>query len=1086
MRPVDVSPFGRLASSVSAHRGRGLIVAAVLLGLGLLPSSAAAQLTGSNTYPNEFYAAGFAPYYDGDFRDAARQFRRAGQSGYVGVNGRWIDSICYYTMLGECLYRVGDLADALAQYDTALQIVVADPQWWSRVEFPAGIQASNSQAPARITWGSSTRSTALGSYPNSFSVMTGRLDALQAFQRGGVVDRAQFRQFDIVEIARCTALAIRRRNEILGPIAIHDPFNAQLVRALGQSGLPANHWATPFVSVPLAMALQGTGESDKAAELLASSLQIGGRFDHPLTGMALIEIGRIKTSQEKWNEAQAAFLEATYSGAAFELPDVVEEGFRGATIVHLIRRAPGVFAPLDPAATWARTRGSRPLQVALPTLAAECALNAGDTRAAGTLLDQAVGQIGRSDLGASMWAGRIAYQRAHLAFRSGNVVAGNAALADAMKYQRSSGLWLFRINLVDTFRRADGISEKVADDLYTDLLRDPTERDWRTDPMETLSVVLTPHPGPYERWFDIVVARREIDRAIDIGDRMKRHRFYSTLPLGGRDLNFRWLVAAPDDALDRESLQFRQKLLLDYSVLVDLTRRITGLEKELDALPVRPADGSPELREQKRILDELAVASTALEAALGDLALRREPSPTVFPPALPLDKVQELLGERQIVWNFIETSSGAYAAFVTKSDYAIQPLPAAAKVRTLTAKAFREMGLVDRNAAISAETLTGEGWREPLAELRELLLGERKKDFWLAFDELVIVPDGPLWYLPFEALPVEAESTEPLVDTIAIRYAPTLGTAIPFRRDASSPRPIGVLLGKVHPKDPPEAAVASFDKLHETFGDAQSFDGALPGPSSLVGALCSRWLVLDDLADRSNSPYGWSPLPAGRGRNASGTLDSWLPLPWRSADTLLLPGFRSAADSGLKNNADGNELFLACCGLMASGTRTAILARWRMGGDATQDLMVEFLATGNRGSAARRWRETVSEFRSSPLDPALETRLDVGRDPFPADRSHPLFWSGYLLMDDGRPGDAPEGEGVPDPGLPGLKLPDAPGEPLPDDAGGGAAPGGEGPGAPGGAGSAPAIPGGGAPGNGGVPNEPQNGGGNGATGRSPR
>ncbi len=49
-------------------------------------------------------------------------------------------------------------------------------------------------------------------------------------------------------------------------------------------------------------------------------------------------------------------------------------------------------------------------------------------------------------------------------------------------------------------------------------------------------------------------------------------------------------------------------------------------------------------------------------------------------------------------------------------------------------------------------------------------------------DELVIVPDGVLWYLPFEALQIDGESVgQPSTSLLAkrrIRYVPTMGLAL--------------------------------------------------------------------------------------------------------------------------------------------------------------------------------------------------------------------------------------------------------------------------------------------------------------------
>lgn len=1020
-------------------------------------------------YPNDFHYAGFAAYYEGEYRDAARTFRRASQAGYIGVNGKWIDSICYYTMLGECLYRVGDHADALVQFDAALQIAAADPTWWSRVTFPDGIQASANAAPARITWGNSSRNTRLGSFPSSMSVTTGEANLGQVLQQGGVAQRPEIRQFDVVEVARCTALAIRRRNEILGPLSLYDPSSQQLVRALRRAPNVGTHWSSPFASIPLAFALQGSGDYEQAFQLLQGSLQVGNQFDHPLTGMALIEMGRMLVAMDKLDEAQAMFLEATYAGAAWEQPDIVEEGFRGATTIHLMKKTPGLYAPLDPAVVWARTRGGRPLQVALPTLGAQCALAAGDTAAAVTLLNAAEQQIGRTDIGLTSWAARIAYGRAHAGFQSGNLAVGATNLAGAMQYQQRAGLWIFRLSMVDAFCKAGGITERVADELYSNLLREPTDQDWLVDPMETLSVVLTPHPGPYERWLAIVLERQEAERAVEIADRLKRHRFFSTLPMGGRELALRWMIGASDNALDNETLQARQKLLLAYPTLVDLTRQSDAILKSLEALPRIPEAGSEELRQQRQLLENWNETSLALEAAIGDLSLRNEPSRSVFPPLVSLAAVQERMEPGQLLWYFIETSNGAYACMVTKGEYSLEPLPNSNKIKSTLSKMLREWGLLDRNAKIKAENLTEEDWKESLAELREILLGSRPASFWDTHTEITIVPDGPLWYFPFELLPIAPDDSTPLIEKVSIRYAPTLGAAFAVRNDDRVAEPLGVVLGQLAPGVDEAVAENWFTELSERDPSAIAIRNNLPGSSALVAPLFGRILVLQD-TDVERNIYDWSPVPQTTGRNNQANLMQWMALPWRAPDTILIPGFHSAAETGARNG-DGSDIFLASCALMASGTRTAVLSRWRMAGDSSFDLMNQFLEARENQSAGSAWRSAVLATRSSDLVVDDEPRVETGRDPFPPSREHPVFWSGYIVLDDGRSVAAKaEGEDVPDPGLPGLRLPDAPAE-APGDAPRevpGGAPGGAPrdavrPGVPGGAGLPAAAAGGGRP-----------------------
>src|SRR5262245_11758591 len=128
------------------------------------PDATFAQLT-SRSAPHDGYWACFEPYLDGDFRTAGREFREAAKHGIVNmsttVGGPWIDAICYHTMIGECSYQMGDVADALDQYTAALKLFLAHRDWMLRIEFPAGIDVEHN-LKTTVTWGKSSRGTALG------------------------------------------------------------------------------------------------------------------------------------------------------------------------------------------------------------------------------------------------------------------------------------------------------------------------------------------------------------------------------------------------------------------------------------------------------------------------------------------------------------------------------------------------------------------------------------------------------------------------------------------------------------------------------------------------------------------------------------------------------------------------------------------------------------------------------------------------------------------------------------------------------------------------------------------------------------
>ena len=123
---------------------------------------------------------------------------------------------------------------------------------------------------------------------------------------------------------------------------------------------------------------------------------------------------------------------------------------------------------------------------------------------------------------------------------------------------------------------------------------------------------------------------------------------------------------------------------------------------------------------------------------------------------------------------------------------------------------------------------------------------------------------------------------------------------------------------------------------------------------------------------------------------------------------MLLPGFQSAMAGGLAKPPvrPGEELFLATTGLVVAGARTAVVSRWRMGGETGLNLMEEFLrdrsgADGDVPPACRSWQRAVDLVVREQPDVGREPRLRQSKQDVLVDSRHPFLWSGYMLVDCG-------------------------------------------------------------------------------------
>jgi tetratricopeptide (TPR) repeat protein len=347
-------------------------MSAALIAVALVASSAAAQVAGlPQSAPHGGYFVCFAPYYDGDFRNAGAAFRDAAQGRIITTaQTPWIDSICYHTMMGECSYQLGNLPDALDQYSTALKIFLANRYWLLRIDFDSQPLMPEENSKEVITWGATKRRTTLGHFPDHYSSLRGRLDNQNVLRTGGIIDPPELHPVYVTEVIRCTALALSRRRALMGPVCEHDPLTEQLVAALALRPGPPNHWSQCWVELELGLAYAEANKVPEAVQELTKSLLAVDRYDHPLTCVGLLELGRLAYEQGKYDAAITYLHEATISAAFFDRYDVMEEAFRLGAEAHLVSGQKGVYPPLVPA-TLALAKKSRPLSVSLLTSLAD-------------------------------------------------------------------------------------------------------------------------------------------------------------------------------------------------------------------------------------------------------------------------------------------------------------------------------------------------------------------------------------------------------------------------------------------------------------------------------------------------------------------------------------------------------------------------------------------------------------------------------------------------------------------------------------------------------------------------------------------
>ena len=984
---------------------RAIPAAACALLLALLAAQPVAAQMGEDI-PGGSYWAAVDALYRGDYRDAERGLRRETQRGVQTTQARWIDSICYHSMLGEVLYQQGRNAEALTEFDQACRLLLAYPDWLLRVRFQDQPRPDANLARRTPPWGRSDRQATLGHFPSTMLVGTGQFDQSQVYREGGVVQTPQFWRIHVMEIVRTSALAIRRRNEILGPLGQYDRLSKELAEVFSRGGLaPPNHWSNVWVDLQLGLAQAGLGRNQEALTHLSRAMLVDGRYDHPLTSAALLEQGRLALAGGDHRNATRLLAEASFSAYYFENWDVLTEALWLGWTNHMAAGGQGIYPPLPIAAEWARVNRLDHVNVKLRLAEAESWLWLDQLPQATAALEDAARRMGKMRTGLA--AIHHLYLQALVQLRQGQFGPGGHDLYEALTAQSQASLRNFQIYRTNEMIDAGALQPRIAETLYAKLLGDPTPADWTLRPLDTLAVTKTPHDEAFDRWFMAALDRENAPLALDVSEQAKRRRFLVALPLGGRLLALRTILETPPNQLPSDASLQRQQLLNASPAYRDLAAAGSQLEQQLQSDPLL-AQGD---LGNKALAGRFAAWNKNAEARehiLLQIAVSRLPAAMLFPPLHNAQELQQALADGEALVVFHTAAGNLYGFLVTSGGVDIWQPGDQRRLPAALAAMLRDLGNYSANRTIAFEELQDEKWRASSTTMYEALFANSRLDPRKA-TSLIFVPDGLVWHLPFEALALPAFPGDPptlLADRMLVRYGPTaalaVGDARPFRRV----RHTGISVSKYGPEDA-DGADKAWQQLAKVVEGPLRLPSPLPQPGFLVAPLLDELIALDPVEFEPDQPLGWSPLPRARSRDAD-SLENWMALPYGGPERVVLTGFPTAAEQGLKgarrggarSQPPGQEMFQALCGLMSTGARTILITRWRTGGRTNLDLVSEFVRELPHLPAPEAWQRSVLLARETPLDPQLEPRLKRPDEAVePPQATHPFFWAGYLLVD---------------------------------------------------------------------------------------
>ncbi|CAA7611965.1 Tetratricopeptide repeat domain protein [Candidatus Terasakiella magnetica] len=266
----------------------------------------------------------------------------------------------------------------------------------------------------------------------------------------------------------------------------------------------------------------------------------------------------------------------------------------------------------------------------------------------------------------------------------------------------------------------------------------------------------------------------------------------------------------------------------------------------------------------------------------------------------------------------------------------------------------------------------------PLAKALHARLMEPLADL-LTGDRLLVVPHGPLHYLPFAAL---HDGRGFLVERRSIRILPAAGV-MPYLdgRPVSSGKTL--LVGN------PDAGNPDLD-LEFAQKEVEAIHKIVPGSTLLLRKEASKTAVKRSAANfsrlhfashgkfRPDSPLASGLLLAREGDEGGMLTVSELYGLSLKADLVTL----SACETGLGAIESGDDVVGLTRGFLFAGARTIVSSLWSVDDEATKDLMVGFysgLAKAGKRDALRLAQMAVK-----------------------AKHSHPYYWAAFQLTGDGR------------------------------------------------------------------------------------
>lgn len=987
-----------------------LAVWAILTGLtaggtGVSSAQAPAVNVASSELPRPDYYIARDLFDSAQMQDATEgfqsAFRRARQIGQQ----RWIDSIPPLVMLGECYYQQGSIAMAMEQYDAALVLALANPNWIDQIVVPNGVLPTTNAVNKKINWGTSSRNRPLAVISESIQVAVDPTAAQPLPNGGAVAPVSMVTRLDVAEVLRTLAIALWRRSQYLGPLAQHSPLTEPLVQLFAKPPQQNTPWLNASWKILYGLALIGSRDQQTARSLLVAGSSIGDQFDYYLTPISLLALSQLETANANPPAALANLQDAALIAAAFDQFDMLGEALAQMAGIATATRRVDLLAPLQGAIAWTQTR-SRHAFVTLSAAAAELALAAGNLSAFDTLVKQtnSVLRMRQKQISLPRVLAQASFVAAQFAFSQNNSVVGLENLDTAISLMRGnqrSGTatrFVFQTQMALELVQRGTLGVLEGEQILGQLLSEPTAADWMVFPIECLTHITTASLPAYEHWLEFAVRRGTKEEIVARMDRLQRQRLYEALPLGGR--LFSWRQATSGDVrleLPKSVQASLQSATQENPAITTVPAQMNLLLRDLRAQPIAVDDRQLTI-ESKRKATELARLAESFENQLANLALKRWPLDRFAPVRGSLEGVRQVIGDDDLMITWVESDKSLLGMAIGKNTEEVWKIDERDVVLRQLQQLLTSVGSTGQSKRDEQEVR--EAVQLSASALAKLLFPDRVRTIMQSAQRLIIVPSGNLWYLPFELLPVDDTVTPiPLLARRRTVYLPTIGS---IRFASGAAPPINGCVG----------VTGSFFSNDRDLNNQLSNNVVQAVPNSLridltqkLPSLPAHWLrhradLLWVAADSPSPKNPWELRILPLNGNRENLLSSWLQVPLSSPSRVILFGMHTAAEGAPL--AGGNDLLLPACTLLASGTRSIILSRWPVGGRSSQVALSRLLDELQFESPSSAWQRTAIALWAEqfPAQDELALPNSIRNGTALIDGDYAQLWSGYMLIGD--------------------------------------------------------------------------------------